>query len=329
MEFSVRHLGGALAKMAGLSKIAFLALAISSLSLSHTSQGVAFGQTASPLPQEIVSESIETANFEDLEKKALELVDLLGPENVLVAYDVDNTLLALNQQLGSNPWYSWQSAEMKKPQPNDAITMDKGEFARICSLLLAVSSMHTPQPEIPSIVARLQDRGIPSIILTSRRYDMRDSTLAVLSDNAINMNRTPIGPTQGFAGTYLPYDLNHPEEYGLTQEMVKSFALPKVRPVSYQNGMFMVDGLHKGAMLRTLLHKTGQSFKAILFIDDAPYNVRDVQAAFKDSGVAVFTYRYNREDQNVQDFNQSDKSEVKEAWKLFNETMKKLFPKAS
>jgi hypothetical protein len=158
---------------------------------------------------------------------------------------------------------------------------------------------------------------------------MRDSTLAVLSDNAINMNRTPIGPTQGFAGTYLPYDLNHPEEYGLTQEMVKSFALPKVRPVSYQNGMFMVDGLHKGAMLRTLLHKTGQSFKAILFIDDAPYNVRDVQAAFKDSGVAVFTYRYNREDQNVQDFNQSDKSEVKEAWKLFNETMKKLFPKAS
>lgn len=328
MKLCARHMGRALAKMPVLSKIAVLLLAISSLGSGHIGHSVAFGQTVIQASQEIVSESIETPNFEDLERKALELADLLGPENVLVVYDIDNTLLALNQQLGSNPWYSWQSAEMKKPQPNDAITMDKAEFARICSLLSAVSSMHPPQPEIPAIVAKLQDRGLPSIILTSRRYDMRDGTLAALSNNGINMERTAIGPTQGFAGTYLPYDLAFPEAFGLTTDMVNSFALPKVRPVSYQKGVFMVDGLHKGAMLRTLLHKTGQSFKAILFIDDASYNVRDVQAAYNDSGVGVFTYRYSREDQNVKDFNQSDKSDVKEAWKVFNETMSKLFPKA-
>jgi hypothetical protein len=275
----------------------------------------------------IPSEAIETNDFADFEAKVRELAALYGHDQILVAYDIDNTLLATNQFLGGDQWYNWQSAEMQKPQPNEAITQDAEAFALICTKLLTLSAMHPPEPEIPTIVRRIQDAGVTSIALTARRYDLRDATSVSLRENGFDFTRRPLGNASGYADTFMPYDLEKPEDYGLTKGLVQTLALGAPRPVSYSRGIIMSGGIHKGVVLRSMLHKTGRSVKAILFIDDAPHNTKNVQAAFTDTKITVMTYRYGREDQKVKQFQASDKAEVKREWKEFQSMVDKLFPR--
>ncbi len=275
----------------------------------------------------VPSEALETSTFSDLEAKVLELTQIYGTDNVLVAYDIDNTLLATNQFLGGDQWYNWQINEMKKPQPNEAITQDSEAFALICTKLLTLSAMHPPETNIPAIVRRLQDLGVTSVALTARRYDLRDATAVALRDNVIDFTRRPLGSIEGFAGTFLPYDLDKPELYGLTSQLVQSLALSAPRPISYSKGIIMTGGMQKGIVLRSLLHKVKKSVKAILFIDDAVHNTTDVQAAFPDAGVTVITFRYGREDQNVKEFQNSDKSQVKKDWSDYQKMIDRIFPR--
>jgi hypothetical protein len=76
----------------------------------------------------------------------------------------------------------------------------------------------------------------------------------------------------------------------------------------------MTAGQHKGVMLRTLLHRTDSSFKAIVFVDDHKEHTVRVQAAFRDQPVRVVTFRYGKEDENVKRFIAGDKSAVSQAW---------------
>ncbi len=299
-----------------------------SLSLTlHPSASLAKGQLSGASAPALASEAFDTPDFADFETKALELAQVYGAENVLVAYDIDNTLLATNQYLGGDQWYNWQSAEMKKPQPNDAITQDPEAFAQICAKLLTLSLMHPPEASIPATVRRLQEAGITSVALTARRYDLRDITSLALQDNGIDFTKQALGSIQGYPDTFLPYELAKPEAYGLSKDLVKSLNLEAPRPVSYSRGMIMAGGIQKGIVLRSLMHKTKRSFKAILFIDDAVHNTKDVQAAFTDTPITVMTFRYGREDQKVKEFQASDKSEVKRSWAEFKVLMDRLFPK--
>src|SRR4051812_26364746 len=43
---------------------------------------------------------------------------LHGAANVLVAFDIDNTLLASRQALGSDQWFDWQQSLIESHRPN-------------------------------------------------------------------------------------------------------------------------------------------------------------------------------------------------------------------
>ena len=53
-----------------------------------------------------VKEAYSTADFSRVVDKSRELVEKYSKENVLVVIDIDNTLLAMNQDLGSDQWYN-------------------------------------------------------------------------------------------------------------------------------------------------------------------------------------------------------------------------------
>ena len=52
--------------------------------------------------------ALETSSFEEIQKKVYELGKKYGPKNVLVVLDIDNTVLKMNQDLGSDQWFTWQ-----------------------------------------------------------------------------------------------------------------------------------------------------------------------------------------------------------------------------
>ncbi len=62
-------------------------------------------RTAPPPPQNLLGTTDELQLVAEL---SLDLAKTYGPEQMLVVLDIDNTLLAMEQDLGSDQWYYWQ-----------------------------------------------------------------------------------------------------------------------------------------------------------------------------------------------------------------------------
>jgi len=87
----------------------------------------------------------------------------------------------------------------------------------------------------------------------------------------------------------------------------------------------MGSGQHKGAMLRTLLHKTKFSPQAIVFVDDHERHCMRMHDAFESTTIDLVTFRYSREDENVRRFQNNDMTHVIEAWKKLKSVTDEIF----
>jgi hypothetical protein len=98
--------------------------------------------------------------------------------------------------------------------------------------------------------------------------------------------------------------------------------------VSYRNGLYMTAGQHKGAMLRSLLHKTGTDIKAILSLDDHARHVRAVQDAFPpQSGIELRAYVFTRQAEKVAAFEEpAAKEAVTAQWDRLDQVIAEVFP---
>jgi len=231
--------------------------------------------------------------------QALTLADRYGSDALLVVTDVDDTLLRTDQYLGSHAWFVWQ-ADLLRQDPTSRSLAARSFDGLLAAqeLIYSLGRMHPSQPELPSLVEDLQNRGIRVIALTSRGFDLRDATHRELGRNGYDLSRNPVPPRPGFAGDdpFPPYHPGNLRAARLTPAEAARFGLGEPRPVSYRNGLYMTAGQHKGAMLRCLMARTGWSFRALVFLDDQPANVRAMANAFPPgSGVDLHALVYARE----------------------------------
>ncbi len=255
-----------------------------------------------------------TLSFDAVQAEALRLADREGgPDSVLLVLDIDNTLLAMTQDLGSDQWFNWQR---NLPDSNPHRVGDFDELLRVQALLYAIGSMRPTEPiRQPQIVRQLQEAGFTTLLLTSRGHNMRDSTRRELLANDYDFRKTSISPQEGFGGPYFPYDVTKIENSGLTADEAERWLADAGNPnefetpreVSFNEGVYMVAGQHKGLMLRMLLHRSGNvnRFQHIVFVDDNAENTKDVREAFDNQSVNVVTFRYGREDANVRRFEEN------------------------
>ena len=61
------------------------------------------------------SEALTTSSMDEAFAKVEEKSLQYGRENVLMVFDIDNTLLTTTTDLGSDQWFSWQEKIMKDP----------------------------------------------------------------------------------------------------------------------------------------------------------------------------------------------------------------------
>ena len=61
------------------------------------------------VPVLVASEFRSTKDMRDVSETTIRYIELFGPEHVLLVADNDNTLLAMDQSLGSDQWFQWQS----------------------------------------------------------------------------------------------------------------------------------------------------------------------------------------------------------------------------
>ena len=285
-----------------------------------------------------------TNTFKSIEKSALNLSKKYGPENVLLVFDADNTLVVMDQELGSDPWFNWQFNLLVNRSSGDELFFNNiQELLNAQRLLYDVSSMSPVEDIQPSILENLQNKGLRKIILTSRGPEMRSSTERELENNGFFPDSTDL--TEKLYKVFYPYNVNTISSRGMTFNDLKKYRfllndpqcmkdkstkknciLPPKR-ASFQNNLYMTSGQHKGFMLEYFLkysgHIDGQSFKAILFVDDALKNVRDIHDSFCNSGSELHLFHYTHEEPSVENFNNSDKNIIREKW---NQLKKSIIP---
>ena len=228
-------------------------------------------------PQNMVATTDDLGMVTDM---ALQLADSHGNERVLVVFDIDNTLLAMEQDLGSDQWYYWQK-DLQMEDPCSAMLVDN-RFAAQGALFFA-GAMRPTQADGPEQVRRLQDAGVKVIAVTSRGPEYRLQTFRELRRNGISFWSSALPPQHGYPDNFIP-------EGGS-------------RPARYEDGVFLTAGQHKGEMLKALLDKTGTPWPgAVVIADDKAYSLHDMMETFEGSNTAVIAWRYSREDANVAAF---------------------------
>lgn len=280
------------------------------------------------------SEIHETEEFADAVTKTVEYASQFSAENVLFVADIDNTLLAMNRELGSDQWFEWQSFLLEhEPNSRQLVAGDFPGLLAAQGLLFEIGRMHPPQANQPTLIGRLQGVGVPILVLTSRSEDFRPATLRELSRAGYDFKHNAL-PLAGLDDEgdgalldttwrdFLPYDLSRLADSGLLPEEVELFDLPaKPREVCYGEGIFMTAGQHKGAMLAVWMKLSGRQFKAVVYIDDHTRHVLRVFDAMSRRGIEVAAFHYKREEDRVQRFQYGDKSEVTREWRRLNRTL--------
>lgn len=233
--------------------------------------------TPAPAPQNLRVETDDLAMVADW---AIQMGKDHGEENVLVVFDIDNTLLAMEQGLGSDQWYYWQK-DLAKEDPCDPQLV--GNRFAVQGAVFHASAMRATQSDAAKQVHRIQDAGISTIALTSRGADYRLQTFRELRRQDISFWPTAIPPQRGWSEEFVP-------EGG-------------ERPALYEDGVFLTAGQHKGIMMKALLDRTQHPYPSIIIMaDDKADNLAAVMETFTGTGTWVHAWRYTAEDSNVAAF---------------------------
>jgi hypothetical protein len=251
-------------------------IVIAALFLTACAANVQLDQTVEPAR----NLDLETFDLAEVTADAINLAEQHGKENVLVVFDIDNTILAMEQDLGADQWYEWQ----KDLNENDRCNpQNVGDRFAVQGALYFANAMRKTQEDGAYQVGKIQNLGVKVIALTSRGPDFRLPTFRELRRNGYSFSHSALGSTGGYGKPFLPVENG--------------------RLSLYEDGVFFTAGQHKGQMLFALLEKTGTPMPdVIIMTDDKRKNLDDITETFSALNVPVHAWRYSAEDGSVNDF---------------------------
>jgi hypothetical protein len=221
--------------------------------------------------------------------------------DVLVVYDIDNTLLAPKHDFGSAHWFSWQAKEISD-QGENALAKNFDELLLLHAQIMGLMEMRLTESSVPSVLGQFQKDKITVLALTSRLPESRAGTEREIARAGVDFSLSSPGPS--IAESFIPEG--------------------HTKMTSYQKGIFMTSGLDKGHMLSYLLKRFNKNYKYIIFVDDQKRHTDEVYSQFIGSGVDISTFRYGAEDLAVEAFKNSDKTEAIALGKQYIELLKAL-----
>lgn len=244
-------------------------------------------------------QDMETADMADVTGDILKLLEKTNKENILVVLDIDNTLMAMEQGLGSDQWYEWQKGLNEEDPCNPQSVGDR--FAAQGSLYF-VSAMRPTQDDAAAQIRAIQATGVAVIALTARGMEFQLQTFRELRRNNFSFSYSAIGPPGGYAEAFMPIENG--------------------RLSLYEDGVFLTAGQHKGQTLYTLLKKTGFGMPAVIVMaDDKQKNLDAVKETFSALDVPVHAWRYTGEDNNVSGF---DPDQADAQWKSIEAPLRQI-----
>ena len=246
---------------------------------------------------------IETPHFETISKKTQSLLAQYGAGQVLLVLDLDNVLMVMDEDLGSEQWFDWQAEKIKSKDPVDRVAETFDLLVALNIPLLNRQTMHATEKEFPGMVQSFEKQGGDAMVLTSRSPETQEGTLRELHRNGYDFDQNSIEKNWKGERKFLPEFVDAPKE------------------VEFHAGVFFTSGQNKGGMLRALLKKAQQIYRAIVFADNKEKYGKQMHEAFAKESVDLTVYRYTHEDAAMEDFKKKDKRPVVEAWERFKKTL--------
>lgn len=175
--------------------------------------------------------------------------------------------------LGSDEWVDYSF----KKKAEEGISSDelRKSVIETWEAVQVLTKMRLIEEDAPSVVASLQEKGFPVMILTTRGDSVSRATRLQLLSAGIDMTKSPVHKDALF--------LQH---------------LPDVH---FVDGILFANGRNKGACLISFLHQIGYTPKRILFIDDKQASLKSVEEVEKE-GITFLGLRYTCADSIVRSF---------------------------
>ena len=231
-----------------------------------------------------------------------------SPGNVLVVFDIDDTLLESQRFFGGDTWYNWQRGrEVLHEDGSKVVIAERNQMNCIFSklgTLYELGQYHATEPTAAELVGRLQNQ-YDVIALTSRSPDYRAGTERELRRAGFDMVKDHLLADD----VALAYHFNDGSS---------------TRPVTFQNGIAMSTGLNKGIVLADLLNRSNRKYSAIFFVDDSRRNITDMRDAWKNSETHVAIFHYTGVDKTVND---KKLQQALASQRRLDEFLKTAFPK--
>ena len=230
-----------------------------------------------------------------------DVIQRVRPGRALFVFDIDNTLLQSpeGQFVGSDQWYRWQETLGDTDRAKVECVLDIQGVAFHMAHLVPTDTGHSAE-----LVLQLQRSGFDVIALTARSPQFRAATERELRRNSIDFTVSLPRDHAGFPGTYRPGP---------------SDAIRTPRAASYQSGIAMLAGQHKGAALLDLLDRigAGNDYDHVVFFDDNRDNANDMLEALDGGPIGAVSLLYTGVET---DERQYDLGETKRVQDLILET---------
>jgi hypothetical protein len=197
-----------------------------------------------------------------------------APQDVLVIFDLDNTLIQPVTEIGSDQWLEYAA---KKEAQEKNITLAQA-YKNLLPLYFKVQDLIDLQlvEELATdLISKMQSAGIRVIGLTMRSHPIIERTISQL--NRLNISFSSLNPHQ---------------------VILEGFAKDPI----YKDGIIFCSSNDKGVILFEFLHRFAIKPKKIFCFDDKHHHLEKVHAAAVKNNVECMCIHYIGCNERVEKF---------------------------
>ena len=217
-------------------------------------------------PLLVQAEIIEIPHMNELHKHL--------QSNMLVIFDIDNTLIEPTQELGTYQWFQHRIKDYRSYGFDKEAALEKA--LREWTAIQSITKVKIVEAGTAEIIKNLQLLEMPIIGLSSRGLGLSTRTVEQLE--LVNIDLSETAPSQ--------------EEFLFMNE----------RGVLFRKGILFTAGTNKGMALKKFLDYTNCRPSSILFINDELFPLKSVESMCNQENIPFVGLRYSYLDEKVKNF---------------------------
>jgi hypothetical protein len=184
---------------------------------------------------------------------------------LLIVFDIDDTLLTAEQLLGSERWVQWYKNNQTK------LELLPCRFD-VASMHYEIGTMVPTEPNLNDRFNEIQNNHV--LLLTARSNKQRSATERELLRNKYYFSKNDRLPSQNDWSAIIQSENRRTK-------------------IVYRAGLMMVAGADKGKALMEFLKHNNLNYKKIIFADDKLHNLKNAYMAFENSETKLVNFYFS------------------------------------